>query len=666
MQRRTPPPPERALPIACALLLSLAALPVAASDPTPAAAPARPAIEVMVDQPSGRIDVAAAANVAYEDAYGPTVSPLTEVAFRWVRASPSLRSARCSQWLGDGIRATSPRAFSGCRVYREGAGGVPEYHWEGLDRSLDVMVASGVKPVLVCGGMPDALAAGTERSPAGGMISRPKDYGRYQALIEALVRHVEKTYGRDEVRGWCFEVWDQPDRAGYWEGGGAPPGGDTYPPDRLAPFLKLYDAFAAGAASADPQVRVGGPGTAGDPRFLRGFLAHCARGPNAVTGDKGARLDFISLHAAEPAAARAQLRADLAAHYPELARAALFVCSPASAGTTAVGYGPAGAARVAAAAEALASGPAGEDRFFLEAPVASDHFAGDPALITRLGRYTVPLPAYRAMMMLGKMGGERVLVKLPDGLRGFATRSGKDGAQVLLYRDGTGAASLPVRLRVQGLPRSLVATPLHAYMLDSQHQNPYGMWLAAGKPAPAPDLIGSTCVSDAVYPATREDASFNVAGGVAEVDLDLEADSAALVTLGQEPAPKAPDKPARARRVLDAEQAYEAAAAKQGERDYPMAERRYLEVAKKYSDVFWAQVSLATLVEMYAIDLRRPEQAEATRERLLAMPVDDFERVRLLRQRLITAVRAGETTKVDAIRKEIGDIDARLAAATGQ
>src|SRR5207247_8178106 len=100
-------------------------------------------------------------------------------------------------------------------------------------------------------------------------------------------------------------------------------------------------------------------------------------------------------------------------------------------------------------------------------------------LITRLGRYTVPLPAYRAMMLLGKMGGERVAVKMPDGVHGFASRSGKDGAQVLLYRDGTGTGPLPVRLRIQGLPRSLLAAPLHIYALDSQHQNPYGMWVAA-------------------------------------------------------------------------------------------------------------------------------------------------------------------------------------------
>src|SRR5262249_52243246 len=51
-----------------------------------------------------------------------------------------------------------------------------------------------------------------------------------------------------------------------------------------------------------PGARVGGPASTGPGNesaagWLRDFLRHCSEGKNAVTGNKGAPLDFISFHA---------------------------------------------------------------------------------------------------------------------------------------------------------------------------------------------------------------------------------------------------------------------------------------------------------------------------------------------------------------------------------
>ena len=67
-------------------------------------------------------------------------------------------------------------------------------------------------------------------------------------------------------------------------------------------YDKLYDYTADAIKRALPAAHVGGPGTtgAGGPKaahFLKQFLEHCARGENAVTGKRGAPLDFISYHA---------------------------------------------------------------------------------------------------------------------------------------------------------------------------------------------------------------------------------------------------------------------------------------------------------------------------------------------------------------------------------
>jgi xylan 1,4-beta-xylosidase len=661
---------------ACGAALALVSLAAVAATQPPAPKRDRISLEVHADQVLGSVNPAAASNLAYEDAFAATVAPANDAGYRWLRAAPCVRYARCSQWLADGIRRPGVRAFSGCRVYREAADGAPEYRWEAFDRVVDVMITAGLRPVIVCGGMPDALAApGCARGAGGGMTGRPKDYRRYQALIEAMALHLEKTYGREEVRGWFFEVWDQPDRAEYWEGGGAPPGQASYPPERLESFLRLYDHFAAGLAAADPRLRFGGPGIADDERFLRGFLAHCARGTNAASGGKGARLDFISLHAADAGGARSRLRDVVNREFGELGKAAVFVTVPspgqASQSGAADAVGPPGAVSVLAQADATLAAARPDDLNFQETQLVTDHFNGGPGLIARLGRYTVPVPTLRAQMMLAKTGPERLAVQFPGAVRGFAARSARDAVQVALYRprdvEATDAQPVPVRLRISGLPRSLVRAPLRVYQVDAQNQNPYGDWIAAGKPNPTPEAVASKWVGKEIYAPTRQETGIEISDGVALVDLEIPADGSALVTIGAEPAAKPLemktfDKNTRPRRVLEAEQAYYEAAQNHQAGEFDQAERRYLEVVKRYPDLFWGQVALATLVEMYELDMRRPDRADAARERLLAMPIDDFERERLLRQRLVFVVRSGDSARVAAVQKEIAALGARIAS----
>ncbi|HEU4752877.1 MAG TPA: hypothetical protein VFU47_07185, partial [Armatimonadota bacterium] len=277
------------------LAAACAGVPAALSQPAPSSAPAT--VVVHTDQPQGRFLASSVSNASVEALYGQVTSDLSEPFFQWVRVSNGLSHVRCYNWLGDGIPKGHPEWFSGCRVARRGPAGEPVYQWEGLERVLDTLVASGVTPVIVCGGIPDALAAGPVRRNEGGQaVNRPKDYAQYQELIAQMLRRLEKTYGAEEVRSWYFEVWSQPDHEGSWEGGRpAPFTGDLSPAD-VAPFSKLYDHFVAGAVSVDPKVRVGGPGLAGDAAFLRRFLEHCARETNAATGQKGTRLDFLSWH----------------------------------------------------------------------------------------------------------------------------------------------------------------------------------------------------------------------------------------------------------------------------------------------------------------------------------------------------------------------------------
>jgi xylan 1,4-beta-xylosidase len=93
--------------------------------------------------------------------------------------------------------------------------------------------------------------------------------------VAAFVSHIEERYGRDEVRMWYFEVWNEPNLSGFWEGG-----------DQKA-YFELYDLTSRTIKLIDPALRVGGPATAG-AAWVPDFLAHVK--------ESGAAVDFVATH----------------------------------------------------------------------------------------------------------------------------------------------------------------------------------------------------------------------------------------------------------------------------------------------------------------------------------------------------------------------------------
>ena len=73
-------------------------------------------------------------------------------------------------------------------------------------------------------------------------------------------RHIEGRYGKDEVRTWYFEVWNEPNLSGFWEAA-----------DQKA-YFELYDNTSNTIKSIDPGSPRRRPLTAGAawvPEFLR-------------------------------------------------------------------------------------------------------------------------------------------------------------------------------------------------------------------------------------------------------------------------------------------------------------------------------------------------------------------------------------------------------------
>jgi len=149
------------------------------------------------------------------------------------------------------------------------------YDWSKIDQLYDDLLARHIRPFVELGFTPQALA--TSQNSIfywKGNTSHPNPEG-WQRLVDAFVRHIEERYGKDEVRGWYFEVWNEPNLAGFWEGA-----------DRKA-YFELYDLTARTLKAVDPALRVGGPSTAG-AAWVPEFLAHIKQ--------SGAAIDFVSTH----------------------------------------------------------------------------------------------------------------------------------------------------------------------------------------------------------------------------------------------------------------------------------------------------------------------------------------------------------------------------------
>ena len=149
------------------------------------------------------------------------------------------------------------------------------YDWQGIDRLYDDLLARHIKPFVELGFTPEALA--TSKNSIfywHGNTSHPNPQG-WHDLVDAFIRHIEQRYGKDEVRTWFFEVWNEPNLSGFWEGG-----------DQKA-YFELYDLTSNTIKAIDPALRVGGPSTAG-AAWVPEFLAHVKQ--------SGAAVDFITTH----------------------------------------------------------------------------------------------------------------------------------------------------------------------------------------------------------------------------------------------------------------------------------------------------------------------------------------------------------------------------------
>lgn len=160
-------------------------------------------------------------------------------------------------------------------VYKEDANGNPIYNWQKTDQLFDFLLSIKMKPFVELSFMPVALRTNDQTVfHWKAYISPPKSYPKYEALIEAFVRHLEQRYGKPEVKQWYFEVWNEPNLPSFFSGS-------------QQEYFKMYAAAAKAIKKVDPTYKVGGPASAGT-QWVKETIDFTEK--NQVP------LDFISTH----------------------------------------------------------------------------------------------------------------------------------------------------------------------------------------------------------------------------------------------------------------------------------------------------------------------------------------------------------------------------------
>jgi xylan 1,4-beta-xylosidase len=388
-----------------------------------------------------------------------------------------------------GVRAVRAHAIlhDELGVYRE-MDGRPVHNFAGIHRIYDRLLEIGLRPIVEVSFMPHDLARDPSKTvfEYRAIVSPPRDWDRWEALVRDLAAHLVERYGREEVRGWGFEVWNEANLEVFWSG-------------TRDEYLRLYDVTACAVKSVDPALLVGGPGSAA-VGWIDELLDHVSR--------CGAPIDFLSTHTYGNAPL--DLRPIAARHgYSGLpqwwtewgAHAGHFNGANDSAWSAA--YLVRGMASAMGRIEALAYW------------TVSDHFEelGRPAALLHGGFGLLSVgnlrkPRWWGLWMLERLLPERVAVRVEgdgagDMVNAVGTRH-SDGRVAVLVWNGTvdvgKAGGDPLLDRHVEL--SLLGLPARRYRLrhrrlDDQHSNLSATWVSISSGGAWPDESGWRALREA-------------------------------------------------------------------------------------------------------------------------------------------------------------------------
>ena len=169
------------------------------------------------------------------------------------RANEGLRAS----WLEQMAMAKDACGFEYCRFHglfhddmfaMRIIDGKTVYNWQYIDDLFDRMLAMDVRPFVELGFFPKDISSEATVFWWGGHGTPPFDFIAWKALVESFVNHCIARYGKEEVLKWYFEVWNEPNLRGFWNG-------------TMQQYFEMYKITAQSIKAIDPSLRVGGPAT---------------------------------------------------------------------------------------------------------------------------------------------------------------------------------------------------------------------------------------------------------------------------------------------------------------------------------------------------------------------------------------------------------------------
>ncbi len=356
----------------------------------------------------------------------------------------------------------------------------PLYSFHNIDASYDALLEMGVRPVVELSFMPSALASGKQTvMHYADNVTPPKDWGRWESLIEKLVRHWVGRYGIDEVARWPIEVWNEPNLKSFYTG-------------KFDDYITLYEHTSRIIKNIDSRLVVGGPVTAKN-EWLNQFVEQCEK--------RDLPLDFLSTHiyptdalGAEGDDTRSQLAHSERDMLIEKAQAAFEAAKgrpvwytewssssnprdPLHDESFAAAYAVKAILDNARLVEAYSWWTFSD--IFEENYFPSQVFQGGFGLLTI---YNTPKPAYAAYRLMNGLGDEQLIV---DGghktVCCWATRGERKIAVMLvnLALPEHDIQAETVRLQLKHVPQP---GGVYVQRVDDEHCNPKRLWQEMGSP----------------------------------------------------------------------------------------------------------------------------------------------------------------------------------------
>ena len=392
--------------------------------------------------------------------------------------------------------------------------GPGSYSWTNFDKYLTAIVSAGMRPIMELDFMPTALAL------TGNSRDIYNSVSNYKAFIQAIVQHCVDKYGMADVSQWYWEVWNEPDYAGFWNGTSASEATSA----KMTDYYALYDAAVAAITAVLPSAFVGGPATT-QPAPIGAFLQHCK--------SAGTRVTFASSHV-YPGGASGSSSADANGLVSDNTSRISQITSGGYTTATVTSFntewnssysGQGGGAgdvltsmdnnwnvgfilkgvKLLSDKNASNTPPLGVFSYWALSDVFGEYNGDAGSYIAMKGGGTLPFgqvfglmtyqgvrkASFNAFKMLNYLGPTRLQSgggTSNDGVDAMATTSASgDSLQILAYDqyatlNTTGTDS--VTINVSNLPSALAGKQVFVtqFIVDATHSNPYSVWTSQSKP----------------------------------------------------------------------------------------------------------------------------------------------------------------------------------------